>query len=589
MFSIILLFLLFTFICSGTAQISRGPVVADDFARYTGFSNSRTGVTVWQGIQYAKPPLPSPDDPKKNLRFRLPEDPDPNPVLQNNTVDKDICLTSGTSKSGGRSEDCLYLNVYAPTNSVNKKLPVVVTISGGGMQGVAEGYRNGTNLIKAADHGIVVVSFSYRVGIFGFLASSEIAHSNGTAALNVGLHDQRKAIEWVNKFIDRFGGDPDHIVLIGGSAGGGSVTYHLIGGGTSDVQNQKRSAGGGRNLHHRNRRAQAVPIFHGAIAQSPSSPPILDAARSDYQYQHVVSQLGCPSENSLSCLLSKTAQQLLQVSKQIPYQGDRKPPVYMWNPVRDDWILPDIPYKLFSQGKFVKVPTIFGSDSADGLSFRPNTTEPASGDADAVKEYISDYLKDNFPLLSDDQLQKLYAFAQQYPSNMNPNLKAIAGRLYGDMRYQCSSLFYATCAATFKNGNSNTVWAYQYNVHNSKTNPKPAVNDESVGHMAEHIWDDPDKLSQTDKQMQQHWINFIKNLNPNVNKANPPGRAKRDTVASWDNWDPTKPRRMVYRDDAAIMMELDGEQYSNRKAQCDYLSGISGGQNLGGIGLQIAQ
>ena len=70
------------------------------------------------------------------------------------------------------------------------------------MTALADGYRDGSNMIKAADNGIVVVSFSYRVGIFGFLASDQIVKSTVTS-LNAGLHDQRKAIEWVNKFIDR--------------------------------------------------------------------------------------------------------------------------------------------------------------------------------------------------------------------------------------------------------------------------------------------------------------------------------------------------------------------------------------------------
>lgn len=68
------------------------------------------------------------------------------------------------------------------------------------MQGVNDGYRDLKDFVKAAGNDIIAVSFSYRVGIFGFLASTELEKEKN---LNFGLHDQRKAIEWVNRFIDR--------------------------------------------------------------------------------------------------------------------------------------------------------------------------------------------------------------------------------------------------------------------------------------------------------------------------------------------------------------------------------------------------
>ena len=373
----------------------------------------------------------------------------------------------------------------------------------------------------------------------------------------------------VNLIWTQFGGDPNHVVIVGGSAGGGSVTYHLVGSTTSDDQPSQRR----RYSRQRVVRAQSKPVIHGAIAQSPSSPPILDVAGSQYQYDNVVSKLGCTGSgnSSLVCLLSKSADELVGASSPIAYQGRQTPPVYMWNPVKDGSIVPDIPYNSFTKGNFVKVPFITGSDSADGLTFQPKTDPPSSTDSDAVNQYIDRYLQDNFPLFSQEQLQKLDTDQSlQYPFDTTP--KTHAARLYGDIRYQCASLFYATCVATYRS----PVWAYQYNVGT----------DESVGHMAESgsLWSDPDKLSGANKKMQKHWVNFFRTLDPNTKAA-----GAQDTDETWYNWVPGNPRRMVYGNGGAVMTDLDKGKDTNRKEQCLYISGMGGGQTLGGIGKSIGQ
>lgn len=99
------------------------------------------------------------------------------------------------------SEDCLFLDVYAPSNATeSSKLPVFFFIQGGGFNSNANANFNGSSLIRAGGMSIVVVTFNYRVGPYGFLASKEVAQ-NGT--LNNGLLDQRKALEWVQKYISK--------------------------------------------------------------------------------------------------------------------------------------------------------------------------------------------------------------------------------------------------------------------------------------------------------------------------------------------------------------------------------------------------
>nr|CAI5859126.1 unnamed protein product [Callosobruchus analis] len=122
-------------------------------------------------------------------------------------------------------EDCLYLNIYTPVNPKNttKQLPVFFWIHGGAFILGSDGY-NVYNPAYFMDEDIVVVTTNYRLGILGFLTTED-----SVIPPNLGLRDQRLALEWTYANIDRFGGDPENIVIGGESAGAGSVGYHLLG------------------------------------------------------------------------------------------------------------------------------------------------------------------------------------------------------------------------------------------------------------------------------------------------------------------------------------------------------------------------
>lgn len=128
------------------------------------------------------------------------------------------------------SEDCLYLNLWvptklrrSPTNNSHGNGTVLIWIYGGG-------YMSGTStlevydaLILAGTNDIIVVSFNYRVGAFGFLYLDD-----EDAPGNMGLYDQALAIKWIKDNIRSFGGDPNSLTLFGESAGAGSVSVHLL-------------------------------------------------------------------------------------------------------------------------------------------------------------------------------------------------------------------------------------------------------------------------------------------------------------------------------------------------------------------------
>lgn len=99
------------------------------------------------------------------------------------------------------SEDCLFLDVYAPSNATtHSKLPVYLFIQGGGFNDNSNANYNGTGLVTASGNNIVVINFNYRVGPYGFLTDGNVIEPNN------GLFDQRKVLQWVQDNIALFGG-----------------------------------------------------------------------------------------------------------------------------------------------------------------------------------------------------------------------------------------------------------------------------------------------------------------------------------------------------------------------------------------------
>lgn len=206
-----------------------GPVVDLGYAQYRGNTSFRANFStdVFYGIRFAQPPL-------GQLRWQPPQnieahnDYDPSEVMdaekpsqacvQGTPAWQIAANETGPVPVTGQ-EDCLLLDVYVPEQPQSTALPVLVNIHGGGYtQGNA--YQNAWQaLVNASGGSFIYVSTQYRLGAYGFLSSAEV-RENGQA--NAGLLDQRSSLEWVQRNIRAFGGDPAKVTIIGGSAGGGS-------------------------------------------------------------------------------------------------------------------------------------------------------------------------------------------------------------------------------------------------------------------------------------------------------------------------------------------------------------------------------
>ena len=223
----------------GAKNPKEASVILTDKGAVKGILSDDGRVEIFAGIPFAKPPV-------GELRWKEPQELEPwNGVLEadhfapmamqteygrifNFLINCYVHSKNDRTYKGPMSEDCLYLNVWRPaeTNSATESdspLPVLVYIHGGSLTSGQSWYEkyDGTNLAK---EGIIVVTVAYRLGVFGYFADSELAAEspNGTTG-NYGLLDQIKALEWVNKNIEAFGGDVNNITIAGESAGSSSV------------------------------------------------------------------------------------------------------------------------------------------------------------------------------------------------------------------------------------------------------------------------------------------------------------------------------------------------------------------------------
>jgi para-nitrobenzyl esterase len=187
--------------------------------------DTKTGIQTYFGVPFAKPPV-------GNLRWKAPQPLDKwTTVKETKTFGarpmQKLIWGDMNSRSNGVSEDCLYLNVWTPALRNTKNLPVLVYFYGGGnVAGDASEPRyDGESMAKK---GIVVVTCNYRLNVFGFFAHPELtAESSYKGSGNYGALDQVAALQWVQKNIAAFGGDPKKVTIAGESAGSIGVSYQM--------------------------------------------------------------------------------------------------------------------------------------------------------------------------------------------------------------------------------------------------------------------------------------------------------------------------------------------------------------------------
>ena len=227
----LLIILLGVLAIAACTKTSKNPILTVDGGQIQGVQlDDAPGVTVYRGIPYAAPPIgqnrwraPQPVEPWDGVRIC---DTFGHPPYQAVHYPGGYTTEWGYGEEAPYSEDCLYLNVWTKApGQTDKKLPVAVWIFGGGLR---EGWGSepefdGKNW-GAKD--VVLVTFNYRVGPFGFFAHPELSAENPEHPTgNWGTLDQIEVLKWVKRNIAQFGGDPDNVMLFGQSAGGRSTKF----------------------------------------------------------------------------------------------------------------------------------------------------------------------------------------------------------------------------------------------------------------------------------------------------------------------------------------------------------------------------
>ncbi|PVH83344.1 alpha/beta-hydrolase [Cadophora sp. DSE1049] len=481
-----------------------------------------SGVTQYLGIRYAAPPTGS-------LRFRKPAKPTKTTEVQDATLFQPVCFGSGTEyPSSSHAEDCLFINIWGPTSATpESKLPVWVYIQGGGYRGNYNANYNGSTVVATSGHEIVFVNFNYRVSSWGFLASEKV-RTDGD--LNVGLLDQRLALEWVQEHIRQFGGDPKKVVVHGVSAGAGSLALHLAAyGGHDDV------------------------LMRGAILESPFFPTQPKVADLEWQFDRLVNATGCAgSSDELKCLRSKNTATLQAADIASPFPGRTETPQFYWTPTIDGDLIRDYPYNIFEDGHFVNVPLMIGDDTNQGTGFAGDATTP---------EEVGRFLQDNFPRLTTIDTE---AINGQYPlMTALPQHEAYfpsAAAAYGDAVFSCPGHHLSLAFSASKSPSQ--VWNYRYNVlqddlvaaglgvpHTFET---PAIfgvgNTGSLDENSSYLTYNKNIVP----VVMNYWISFVKSLDPNSHRH--------ESAPEWESFGKGSETRILLETNRTRMEDVPDDQ-----------------------------
>jgi para-nitrobenzyl esterase len=406
--------------CTQKEQPATG-VVKIDSGNISG--TSENGLQVYRGIPFAAPPV-------GDLRWKPPATVQPwDGVREAKNFSADP-PQPGTSApipgvtSVNTSEDCLYLNVWTPANSSAEKLPVMVFFYGGAFGQVAGSTPayNGTALAK---QGVVVVTTNYRIGALGFLAHPQLDNEspNNTSG-NYGLLDQIAALQWVQRNIKAFGGDPSQVTIFGQSAGAESVLIHLV---------SPLSKG----------------LFQQVIVESGTfweNGAIIDAEYSKADAEKLGEQyaqgLGYTGPDAITQMRKLSAQDLINATNW-PASSFQIVNTPHFEPTIDGWVLPDSLDNLFGLHRQSPVPLIIGTNADDGVTLSANANM-------TVPEYQT-FIQNRFG-------NDTAAVLAKYPANSTQEVQFQLSRIMTDYDFSDAAKFAAGSMADL----NQSAYLYRY-------------------------------------------------------------------------------------------------------------------------------
>ncbi len=449
----------------GMAQM---PIVLTKSGKIQG--TQKNGIQVFKGIPFAKPPVgdlrwkaPQPLTPWEGVKKCLAFGPSP---VQDEPIPFMCWSEEYLIPKAPISEDCLYLNVWAPKKTTTKKA-VLVYIYGGGFRSGGSGCAiyDGEAMAKKD---ILYVSINYRVGVFGFLAHPELSNESAQKTSgNYALLDMIAALHWVHDNIEAFGGDPNQVTIAGQSAGAFAVNF-----------------------------LSASPLtkglIKGAIAESggsilPSS--IRPSIRLKEAEQMGVSYAKKLGASSIQELRKKTATEILKS------QGG------LSGPFEDGYVIPSSMLSIYNNHEQNDIPTLLGWNLDDKMIGKPATA--AQYTADIQKQFGANAL----------------ALLALYPGNNDMEAATSQGDLSRDQTFGVQGYTWATLQS--EKGKS-PVYVYSFNRKLPASTPATDFGAFHTGevpyaynnlHTVHRPFTKEDYLLAD--QMSSYWVNFVKTANPN--------------------------------------------------------------------------
>lgn len=439
------------------------------------------GVWVYKGIPYAEPPV-------GDLRWKEPQPVRPWKEVRACDRYGPACVQSEWPYPVSReifaitdqSEDCLYLNVWSPAKDPGERLPVMVWIHGGGFT-VGSGSQVLYEGKYLAKKGVVVVTINYRLGPFGFMAHPKLSQESphGVSG-NYGLLDQIEALKWVQRNIDKFGGDPHNVTVFGESAGGASVCYLMAS-------------------------PLAKGLFHKAIVQSggflsmgmPSAGRQENLKEAEKLGEKISSALGCSGEpDELAALRSKDARQVLEAFEKSSTGLLGRASI---GPVVDGYVLPKRPQEVFAEGGQHRVPLLIGNNADEGMLFL--------GD----RQFDLQQYKTILSFLYGDMAKEVEAM---FPASSDAEVKEAYNRLFTSLGFGGPSRHAAECTARL----GVPVYVYKFTMKSTEVSSRhmgayhgyelPFV----FGTLVRYLGQEEQRLSET---MMNYWTRFAAKGDPN--------------------------------------------------------------------------
>ncbi|MCS5722576.1 carboxylesterase family protein [Herbiconiux sp. CPCC 203407] len=515
-----------------------------DSGELDGVVDPATGARSFLGVPYAAPPVGP-------LRWKPPQHLEPWEGVRAAKSFGPSAIQAppaeGSLYFGGErefSEDCLNLNVWTGAEGDSGR-PVVVWLHFGAYQfgSASNPFYDGTALAAA---GLTVVSVNHRLGRLGFLAHPDLSAESGYGGSgNYGLMDQVAALEWVQRNIEAFGGDPRNVTLFGVSAGGNSV-------------------------HNLRSSPLAEGLFAKAIAQSaPGVAPALDGfghpanastlAAGEQAGEELFDLLGI---STLAELRSLPVDRLMEV--QLPRTGgpwafDLIPgaaiSLHVFDsgyPVIDGHVLPKTPLEAYADGTAIDVPFIAGNagNEASGLPYLPTLAA------------YETYVEDEFGVDAAEVLRL-------YPASDDASAQAASWQLVADQIFVWSNW---TAARLQSARLSSPVWHYRFLQEPAVPASAGVIEGDYAGAfhgsdvpyifgtLDSRAWDWTDDDRRLSDAIQRSWVSFARTGDPTDGGA-----------LEWPEFDPARPSSRIWQAESRIDDVSDGE----RMAFWDRRNGIA--------------